>query len=315
MNRAEYDAIPAVNYSLLRTLAVSPLHAWAAHINPKRKPQEPTSAMDLGQALHCAVLQPKEFDKRYCSELDPPADVLDTMDDMRTYCRDAGLVVPAARNKRKADLVDWLHMHRPSAPILEILQSRHAAANAGKQMFKTEDWHRVAGMAVALAEEPEMRRLLAKGEPEKCLQATDADTGLRLKGLLDWAAPGWIVDCKTFSVKHGRTVDRSIADAIFYERYYLQAVFYSKLKGYPEWKGDYVLAFVESEEPHETRLRAIRPRGDGGANVLWQRGAIEIRSLLRLYKECMDHFGVDKPWRYACEVTAVADEEIPGVMY
>jgi hypothetical protein len=310
MTRAEYDAIPAVNYSLLKDLAVSPLTAWYNHVRPNRQ-RESTPAMDLGTALHCAVLQPKEFDARYYCELDPPPDALVTMDDMRHYCREAGLVVPAAVNKRKDDLIAWLQMQRVVPPILDVLRLRHEAANAGKQCFKVEDWHRLTGMAVALADEPELRRLLKEGEPEKCLQATDSDTGLRLKGLLDWDTPGWIVDAKTFSVKHGRTVDRSVADAIFYEKHYMQGVFYSNLKG-PEWKGDYILSFVQSENPHETRLRSLHR---GQHSLLWQRGVIEIRSLLRLYKECMEHFGVDKPWRYACQVTPVEDEEIPGVMY
>ena len=311
MNRPEYDAIPAVNYSLLKDLAVSPLRAWYKHVRPNREPFAPTPEMELGTALHVAVLQPMEFDNRYFCELEPPADALVTMEDLRGYARDAGLMIPGASNKRKEDLVAWLSRERPGVPILDVMQSRHAAANGGKQMFKREDWQRLTGMAVALADEPSLRKLLDRGEAEKVLQATDKETGLRLKGMLDWDGGAHVADLKSMTVKHGRTVDRSVADAVFYEKYYLQAVFYSKLKG-EEWKGDYVLAFVESDEPHETRLRSIERRN--GA-LLWNRGALEIRGLLKLYKDYMDHFGPDKPWRYACAVTPVEDEEIPALMY
>jgi hypothetical protein len=166
-------------------------------------------------------------------------------------------------------------------------------------------------MATALVDEPRLRALLDDGEPESCYEATDPDTGLRIKGLLDWDAES-IVDLKTCTCRKGRTVDRSIADAIWYEKYHWQAIFYTTLKrlACPGWKGDYVLAFVESDQPHETRLRAIRPGG-----LLWDRGVLEIRALLRQYKDCMEYYGVDKPWRSACEVSPVADEEIPGVMW
>lgn len=315
MTRAEYDAIPAVNYSLLKSLAVSPLQCWHRHINPERQPQEPTPEMELGTALHCAVLQPSEFDSRYCCELDTSGidGLLVTMDDLRGYCRDAATVPPASVNKRKDDLIAWMRMQWPSLPILDVLSARHAAQNVGKQMFKIEDWNRLAGMALALADEPALRALIKAGESEHCVQSVDPDTDIQLKGLLDWDAADWAVDLKTFSVRKGRTIDRSITEAIWFEKYYLQAVFYSMLKGWPEWRGDYVLAFVESDAPHETRLRAIRDTGPGV--TLWQRGRHEIRTLLRTYKECMEHFGVDKPWRFACEVSAVDDLEIPGLAW
>jgi hypothetical protein len=311
MTRAEYEAIPAVNYSLLKDLAVSPLRAWYKHVRPNREAEEPTPEMKLGTALHCAVLMPKEFDARYACELVPPHDALDTIEEIRAWIRSKG---GTPKGTRKSEVIACACNTGANPVILETLQAKHAESNAGKYIVAVEDWCRLAGMAAALADEPAIRGLLSAGEPEKFLESVDQDTGLRLKGMLDWDGPD-IVDLKTFSVRKGKTVSVSVTQAVWYEKYYLQAIFYSKLKGWPEWKGDYVLAFVESYQPHETRLRAIRPKTAGVANLLWEGGAREIRNLLRIYKDCMDHFGVDKPWRSACEVSPIDDMEIPGVVY
>jgi hypothetical protein len=311
MTRAEYDAIPAVNYSLLKDLSVSPLRAWYKHIRPGRDPITPTAEMELGTALHCAVLTPIEFDRRYVCDITPPEDALETIEDIRNWIRSKG---STPKGTRKAEVIAQCYAMPGHPPVVEILREQFAVENAGKVIVKHEDWERIIGMALALADEPVLVKMLEQGEPDKCLEAIDSDTGLRLKGLLDWDESN-VLDLKTFTVKHGRTVDKSVADAIWYEKYYLQAIFYSKLKGWPKWKGDFVFAFVESDPPHETRLRAIRPGMTGAPNLLWQRGVMEIKGLLRTFKDCMEYFGVYRPWRYACQVTEVEDQEIPGVMY
>jgi hypothetical protein len=58
---AEYAAIPAVNYSSLKHIAVSPEnYRW--HLE---HPAEQTDSFAFGGAVHCAVLEPDKFDARY----------------------------------------------------------------------------------------------------------------------------------------------------------------------------------------------------------------------------------------------------------
>jgi hypothetical protein len=65
MENTEYHAHPALSASGLRVLKRSPLHYWDRYINPDRVTTEPTEAMQLGTLIHCAVLEPDQFDVRY----------------------------------------------------------------------------------------------------------------------------------------------------------------------------------------------------------------------------------------------------------
>lgn len=65
MTNEEYHAHPAIGASGLKLLARSPLHYWAAYIDPEREPMKPTAAMALGTATHCAILETHRFDDLY----------------------------------------------------------------------------------------------------------------------------------------------------------------------------------------------------------------------------------------------------------
>lgn len=58
---AEYQALPALNVSLLKELRRSPAH----FLHARRNPREETAAMALGTATHCAVLEPDRFRRDY----------------------------------------------------------------------------------------------------------------------------------------------------------------------------------------------------------------------------------------------------------
>lgn len=61
MDRDEYDRINAVNQSTLKLFQRSAAHAREMMVNPP----EPSSAMNLGQAVHAAVLDPDAFAEDY----------------------------------------------------------------------------------------------------------------------------------------------------------------------------------------------------------------------------------------------------------
>ena len=58
----EYHSSPGVSKSHLDSIAdLSPLHYWHKYINPERERQAPTEAMEIGTAIHSAILEPDLF--------------------------------------------------------------------------------------------------------------------------------------------------------------------------------------------------------------------------------------------------------------
>lgn len=320
MTEQEYHAAGGLSHSGLKDLAVSPLRYWHLWLNPKRQPKDPTPEMIVGTALHCAVLETEQFDKRYACELNPPENCLTTIDDMRQWLRDAG---HSPKGTRKSEVILQVQAIDADVPILEVQQERHLKAHVGKTILSIEDWNRVAGCSEALMAEPRIQELLQAGRAEVPLFAKDPDTGVNLKSKLDWISPVATLDLKTFTQKRGKSIDKSIADAIFYEFYYRQAYFYSMMRALtdgnakisgPQAAPEFVLAFVESEEPHEVRLRSLRPMTAGSPNLFWERARVECRNLIRLYADCVARFG-DKPWRSRQDIDPLVDEELPGMAY
>jgi hypothetical protein len=61
ISHEEYDALPAINWSSLKHIGVSPFdYQWHRQHPVPRKP-----AFIFGGAVHCAILEPEKFDARY----------------------------------------------------------------------------------------------------------------------------------------------------------------------------------------------------------------------------------------------------------
>lgn len=65
MSNDAYHANEAISASGLKLIGRSPLHYWAAYIDPNRAPREETPALRLGTAIHTAVLEPMRFAAEY----------------------------------------------------------------------------------------------------------------------------------------------------------------------------------------------------------------------------------------------------------
>jgi exodeoxyribonuclease VIII len=61
----EYHAGPGLSNSGLSDLRKSPAHFYARHLHPQRRRAPETAAQLAGNLLHCAVLEPEEFERRY----------------------------------------------------------------------------------------------------------------------------------------------------------------------------------------------------------------------------------------------------------
>ena len=321
--RDEYYSAPGLSYSGMKDLAVSPLRYWYLHVNPDRPVQEETPAMAFGSALHCAMLEPLKFSERYTCEPDwsKVEGLLVTVADLRAWLTANGY---KPKGTLKADLIDQVQSANPGVLIKDVLEAKLAESRDGMTELSIEDWQRLEGCRDALLQNRWIADVLSNGHAEVPLFAEDPETGVPLKAKLDWVTPVLTLDLKTFAQKRAKSIDETVADAIWYEGYHIQAWWYTMMRalaggdiglsGPQAAKPSFALAFVESDPPHEVRIRVLRPTTSGQANLYWERARIHCREMIRLYAECWDRFGMD-PWIFDQGAVQLMDEDIKQLAF
>lgn len=157
LTRVEYERIPAINVSTLEHFERSAAHAREAMIHPKA----PSAAMDLGTALHVAVLEPARFAKEY-------------------------VAAPKCDRRTKDGKQAWAEF-----------ESEHPAAN----VMDASDFIDVLKMRESLYRHPIAAAMLRSfGHNEVGVVWQNEETGLQCKGLIDRISPfdgwTWVIDLK-----------------------------------------------------------------------------------------------------------------------
>jgi hypothetical protein len=273
--------------------------------------------MMFGSALHCAVLEPDQFNDRYACSLSQSdyQGLLVTMDNLRQWLKDRG-VTP--KGSLKSDIIAQVrsqfvagHCGEEPPLIWDLMCEIHGKENTGKVQFAKEDWLRITACAESLRNEPKMQDLLKDGRAEAWYEVKDPDTGVILKSRMDWVTKNYTVDLKTFQTKRTKSIDKTVTDAIWYEGYHEKMYFYTMVRELSGEVGAYpVLCFAESEQPHETRLRLLGPKVGGQATLYWISARRQVRNLIDLYYACRQRYG-DKPWREPRGIEPLEDMEMP----
>jgi hypothetical protein len=200
---------------------------------------EPTPALVFGSLAHCLVLEPEKLQERYA----------------------IGLDIDRRANANKAAWAEF------------------EAENAGKTIIKAEQLELAEKIKAAVFTHPSAALILGKGEPEKTVLWTDADTGAECKCRIDFVNTefGALADFKTCADAGYDEFSR----AAFNNLYYAQAAMY--LDGYNAANGtnlrDYFFICAEKESPF------------GVACYLLDQDSIELgrafyKPLLKKYVEC-----------------------------
>lgn len=120
MTEAEYHSVEALSSSGLRCFGRSPQHYFAEYI-AKACPKTDSRALIIGRALHCAALEPDEFDVRYA-------------------------VAPKVDRRTKAGKAAWQSFQDSCAP--------------GQTVLTEEEETQVRSMTAALRACPEAQKVL-----------------------------------------------------------------------------------------------------------------------------------------------------------
>lgn len=171
---ADYHAGPGVSKSGLDKVAQSPLHYWAAYLDPNRQPREETPAMKVGTAIHAAVLEPDVF-------------------------RDGYLPAPRIDKRTKAGKEMY-------ADLQAIAESKNAI------LLDADDYAACVAIADQVRLHPAARALFREGAAEQSAFWTDAETGVLCKARPDWLMPGAILDVKSTENASPGGFQRSVAN-------------------------------------------------------------------------------------------------------
>lgn len=186
MENDAYHAHPAISKSHLDQINRSPLHYWAAYLDPNREEREPTAAMAIGSATHTHVLELDQWDARYA-------------------------VAPVGIDRRtKKGKAEW---------------ETFCTAAAGRTVISKADVDQVMSMGRAVYGHRAAAALLgAEGKPEATYMWTDKATGLQCKCRPDYmlADGSTIVDLKTTE----DASPRGFRSSLLKWRYWVQAAWY-----------------------------------------------------------------------------------------
>jgi hypothetical protein len=149
------------------------------------------------------------------------------------------------------------------------------AANADRTILKVDEYEMCCRIRDAVRAHPVARHLLEVGEAEKPLVWTDALTGLRCKGRIDWLNGIGLCDLKTSAQLSPRTFP---AVAARYG-YHCQLAFYQQGLRANGIEAPAKVLVVESEPPYDVGVFGV------GEDALYA-GEAEVRELLNRVAEC-----------------------------
>lgn len=260
------------------------------------------------------------------------------MDDMKVFLDANGLL---KSGKKKADLADRIVASGLPALVWDHELEKHAALHEGKTFLGKEESKKIERAAAVLAADPYAKAALSGGMPEVSFFVRDPETGIMLKARMDYVRPRSTVDIKTFSNSRGKPVEKAIFEAIYYEGYHLQCVYYNQIRelarqqlasGEIQTFGDvseqwlkefteteehgFVLVFIESSEPFDLRMILLKEAEAKGAdlNVYWSSAHMRISDAKQLYAECLEKYG-EREWRDPAVPHQLEDVNLPMLMF
>jgi len=254
ISNAEYHGGAGISKSGLDLIAQSPLHYYAAYLDPKRQPREETAAMAIGTAIHSAVLEPDKFNTEY-------------------------IVVPDNAPKRPS--VTQRNAKKPSDETIYAIDwwENFALQADGKRILSADDCEACLAIADQVRSHPAARVLFANGIAEQSAYWVDKETGVQCKARPDWLMPSGIVDVKSTENASLSAFQRSVVSW----RYHVQAAWY--LDGIKAATGDSAQAFMfavfEKKPPYACAFYYA------DADML-ELGRREYRRNLQTYAECMN---------------------------
>lgn len=306
----EYLAYPALSSSAIKIIDIS-ISDFIHGIEKESK------ALTLGTAIHDAVLFGlKIFHQKYTTPYVKEDDVLDTVKDLKGFCKENSISVKSTWLKE--DIINHI-LDEGFEP--RLYDKEKAAHEGGKIVLSEEDFERaltieshISNSSVGV-EIKEMKK-------EVSVFWTDKN-GIRCKCRFD-GLDGDIFDLKSFDNSMKKPVEQAVIADIFKWKYHISAVMYyegyqaAREAGFEDFtKKDPVfhLLFCQTRGGYNYRLMTLRKNpsdyvvGGNGFNEYWLMAEQKIKKAKELYKR---HVMEKMPVNHFFNPQEIFDADIPN---
>lgn len=209
MPTREYHANKAISRSGLMEIARSPQHYWWKYLSGKALPDD-TTALRIGTAFHCLLLEPKRFN-------------------------DTALV--------------WSGKPRNTKEGKDEYAIAESQAN-GRVLIKQDEFNQLQDMAASILAQPAARLIIAEhGKVETSFFWKDKDYGVNVKARPDyWRDDGIVVDLKTTNDASSDAFSKSIVNYGYDVQAYMQMEAIEQCTG--KRPDAFVFLVVEKDPPY-----------------------------------------------------------------
>lgn len=269
---ATYHKLPRLSASGISNLMVSPATFWArSWMNPEKEEDEaPTHAQILGRAYDVAFLEPDRFSELFVRLVDPEDFELSTHAAIKAKLKELG----APQTKEGEGVLEAAFRLRDlgyGKPIYHIAKEAQDdnIKQTGRTPIRGDYFDQVISDAERLHADETIQQLVAGGFAQVSILWTD-EAGIRWKTRLDYLSPEAIIDLKSFENGSNKPVDRCIADAVRYNRYYIPAFIYWQAVERLRASADVQRAtFLRDATPNQQRLIGEICNGERGPLEFW----------------------------------------------
>lgn len=342
MSEDEYHADKSLSASGIKDIHVTPLTFWMRSGFNTNKADDSTEPKERGKAFHTRLLEGAEaFAERYAiaPSIDEYPGAIDGGDALKERCKELGLKVSG----RIAELCERIRVADPSAVLWPDIMAEfdHLAVTKGQTIIKRKLADEIQRQVRIVEMHPGTEKALRGGFCEVSIFYVDRQTGVPMKGRIDYLKARAAVEMKTFTNPFGKPIDQAVASSVANNKYMVDAVVrldavevakaMIRKHGTSVVHGDsiptdawlkafaepaphaFVFLFLEAGDVPNVRVREFKQRetAKGDENLYWQKGAAMFRDGVDLYRQHFEHYGPDLPWVDPQPMRSFVDSDFP----
>lgn len=267
MSNKDYHASESIGSSLLKSIALkSLLHAVKAE-------RKESAALDVGSALHAAVLEPETFNQEFLVSPNKKDFEYVTADDLKKLCDVYGLKKTGKKEELLASIA-CVADDATKSKIYDLAIMSFETLAAGKTVIDEDQMTDIRGMVEAIKAHEIASQMLSNGEAEYSYFAKDPITGLERKCRPDYLNAGALIDLKSCQ----DASPEGFIKACVNFGYHIQAAYY--LDTYNLANGtnleEFFFVAVESKAPYAVNT--------------FRMGSVELELGRKMYRKALDQY-------------------------